>query len=217
MKKFIVLFMAVFVTSTTVVAQKSAEYGFLTGVNLNNAKGKNFIPAENLGTYVGKSFGGFYKQNFTEKFGLKVLLQYDQNGYKIKNLVFESGTGITIRNTYLNIPVLAEYSFGKKIKVALNAGPYVGLQLGSHILYNKNFVDIFGNEQPRKQKSESFKNINIGFSAGANLSAPLTKKMLFHFSVQNHFGVSTIFKETSNNSTARLNAFSILAGVGFKL
>ena len=217
MKKFILISLVFIVSNKILQAQKSAEYGFLTGVNLNTVKGKNIISAENLGMYVGNSFGGYYKQNFSEKFGLKVLLQYDQNGYKLKNLVFENGTGLAIRNTYLNIPVLAEYSFGKKIKVALNAGPYLGLQLVSNLLYEKNSVDILGNVSPRKQKSESFKDINIGFSAGANLSTALTKQMSFHFGIQNKFGATNIYKTIINGSEARLNAFSILAGVGFKL
>ena len=67
MKKFILISLVFIVSNKILQAQKSAEYGFLTGVNLNTVKGKNIISAENLGMYVGNSFGGYYKQNFSEK------------------------------------------------------------------------------------------------------------------------------------------------------
>jgi Outer membrane protein beta-barrel domain len=205
------------------IVQKKMEYGFLTGVNLNTARGKNILPKKDLGTYIGKSIGGFFKINLSKKLGIKCMLQYDQNGYKLKNLTFadingntiSNPTNVIIRNTYMNIPILAEYSIGEKVKVNFNAGPFIGLGLSNFILLGIDGVAANGEQLSKKQKSESFKKFNVGLSVGINAAVPLTKKMDFNFGVKNNFGVTNIFKSIPNDNSINLNAFSVLGGVSF--
>jgi Outer membrane protein beta-barrel domain len=204
-------------------AQKQIEYGFLTGININSARGENFLAKENIGIYYGKSIGGFIKYKFSKQFGIKGQLQYDQNGYKIKNLYFEdvngnsiSGkTSITIRNTYLNIPILGEYSFGEKVKLNINAGPFIGVALGSLIIYDIDAVNANGEQFDKKQKSDSYKNLNFGLSLGAHMSIPLNKKINLITGVKNNVGLSNIFKTTFSNNSIKLNSFSIFTGLSF--
>lgn len=206
-------------------SQKSMEYGFLGGVNVNSTVGENFFNKENLGVYVGKSFGGFFKINLSKQLGLKGMLQYDQNGFAFKGLTFEDVNGaaypntsnVILRNTYLNMPILAEYSFGKKLKINLNAGPFVGILLSSNLIFEKAKGYLNGVQIPRKQKSENYQSLNYGIALGANFSMSVTKKVNLQFGVNNNFGLAKIFKSGYLESKGKQNALSVLAGLSFRL
>jgi Outer membrane protein beta-barrel domain len=223
-KTFLILMSLAFATKES-VAQKQMEYGLLTGVNLNTARGQNIFPKKDLGTYAGKSIGGFFKINLSKKFGIKTMLQYDQNGYKLKNISIEDPNGntisnngnVTIRNTYLNIPILAEYSVGEKVKVNFNAGPFIGIGLSNFIFYNIDGLSAIGEPFPKKQKSDSYKKFNLGLSLGVNVSVPINNKVDFNFGIKDNIGVTNIFKIIPFDNTLHLNAFSVLGGVSFRM
>jgi hypothetical protein len=188
---------------------------------MNSASGIDFIPKQNRGTYIGKSLGGFIKYNLSKQFGVKGFLKYDQNGYKIKDITFadingniiSNKTNLIIRNTYINIPILAEYSFGEKIKINLNGGPFIGILLSSFLITNINAVAANGDQFPNKSKSESYNGLNMGMALGANLYLPVNKKINLLFGFNNNFGVINIFTKSTSSTNVKSNAFSILGGI----
>jgi len=100
------------------------EYGFQSGLNISTAYGRNILK-EHKAPLTGLHIGGHIKINKTENWGFKLIMSYDQIGWKYTSLTFESNSSSTglvtvdviIKLNYLNMPVLAEYSFGKKVKI----------------------------------------------------------------------------------------------------
>jgi hypothetical protein len=207
--------------------QANMEYGFLSGVNFNSVRknNQNVFLKENLTNYNGVSIGAYFKLSINKLFGVKVLAQYDQNGYRLGEITFTDASGndlapgnVTIKTTYLNFPVVGEFTFGSKVKYYINAGPYVGFLLSSNVITkiasNSNF-----NGFESKEKSDSYRNTNFGISFGTGTLIPVSKKIQLHIALKNNFGLSNIAKQSifSNNSDFKTNAFSVLAGINVSL
>jgi opacity protein-like surface antigen len=86
---------------------------------------------------IGFTLGAAFNFPITESFSIQPELSYVQKGTKSKESytdgpnptdIYESENKITIN--YLEIPVLAKYSFGEGTKFFLNAGPSLGFGLG---------------------------------------------------------------------------------------
>lgn len=196
-------------------AQKnSIEYGFQTGVNINSAHGAAINTASKKSS-TGFSIGGHFKWQTSKHFALKALAAYEQNGWSYRSLVFPSGPGDAfIKLHYLNIPLVAEYSFGNKVKFNIDGGIFVGF-----LLHNKVTVKITGaTPSTENSTSESYRPINFGASAGAGAEFPLTNKVKLDIGVRNNFGLISINKSPYGQpSTIQTNVFSIVAGVSFGL
>ena len=122
-------------------AQKNTiEYGFETGVNINAAYGSG-ISKSYCGNTAGLHAGGHFKIQMSKHVGIKAILVYDQNGWAYNALTFDSnnGTGLETGDllnklNYLNLPIVAEYSIGKKIKLNLDGGIFVGVLLSNKMI-----------------------------------------------------------------------------------
>jgi hypothetical protein len=206
--------------------QTNMEYGFLSGVNFNSIRknNQNVFLKENLTNYTGLSIGGYFKININQLFGIKVLAQYDQNGYRLGEITFTDASGndlapgnVTIKTTYLNFPIVGEITFGHKIKFYVNAGPYIGFLLSSNVITKISSTNNFSGFVS-KEKTDGYKSINIGASLGTGALIPISKKMQLHVGIKNNFGLSNIIKPiSSDNSPFKTNAFSILAGINIGL
>jgi hypothetical protein len=202
------------------------EYGFLSGVNFNTIRKNNvnIFLKETLTHYTGLSIGGYFKININQLFGIKVLAQYDQNGYKLGNITFTDASGnnlapgnVTIKPTYLNLPIVGEFTFGNKIKYYVNAGPYVGFLLRSNLIIKISSTST-SQGSTTKTKSDGYKSTNFGVSFGTGTLIPISKKLQLHVAVKNNVGLSNIIKPiSSDNSPFKTNAFSILAGINIGL
>jgi Outer membrane protein beta-barrel domain len=206
--------------------QANMEYGFLSGVNFNSVRknNQNIFLKENLTNYTGLSIGGYFKININQLFGIKVLAQYDQNGYRLGDITFTDASGnnlapgnVTIKTTYLNFPIVAEFTFGNKIKYYVNAGPYVGFLLSSSVI-SKISSTASSQASTTKTKSDGYKSTNFGVSFGTGTLIPISKKLQLHVAIKNNVGLSNIIKPiSSDNSPLKTNAFSILAGINIGL
>jgi Outer membrane protein beta-barrel domain len=206
--------------------QANMEYGFLSGVNFNTIRQNNVntFLNETVTNYAGISVGGYFKVNINQLFGIRVLVQYDQNGYRLGDLTFTDANGInlapgnvTVKTNYLNFPIVGEFTFGNKIKYYINAGPYVGLLLRSNVITRIYSMD---GSLPSltKDKSDAYKSTNFGISLGTGTLIPISKKLQLHVAIKNNVGLSNISKPiSSDNSPFKTNAFSILAGINIAL
>ena len=202
------------------------EYGFLSGVNFNKIRlqGVNSYLKEYVTNYTGVSVGGYFKVNITEQFGIKALVQYDQNGYRLGELTFTDSNGfplttgnVTIKINYLNFPIVGEFRFGNKIKYYINAGPYIGFVLSSNIVIKIRSTNTTP-EDISKEKTNSYKSTNMGASFGAGTQIPISKKIQLHVAVKNNIGLSNIIKPIPTDSSPyKTNTFSILAGINIGL
>lgn len=221
MKKYISLSLILVNLLLISKAQKNEiEYSFQSGVNINSAYG-NGISKKEAGALTGLHIGGYIKIQKTKHFGLKAILAYDQNGWAYRSLTFEDnnstslGTGDLLNKlNYLNLPLLAEYSFGDKIKFNLDAGIFVG-----YLLSNKMVIKIKEPVASTQKTSSSFRrSANFGVSVGGGVQIPVSAKMKLDLGIQNNLGLLNIYKSaTTNTSNIKTNAFSVLCGITFSL
>lgn len=86
----------------------------------------------NFNNRGGATVGVLGEYGFKDWFGLRAELMYLQKGHKMDRLYNE--TRQQRRDNYLELPILARFSFGsEKIRGFLHAGGYVGYWMNSHV------------------------------------------------------------------------------------
>jgi opacity protein-like surface antigen len=223
MTKYFLVHLLILIISTSTAQQHKWEYGFQGGINLNTAYGSS-ISKQYRDQTVGLSVGGNLKLNTSAHFGVKVLPSYDVYGWAYRDLLFESDilsgskSESLYKLHYLNLPLLASYSFGNKVKVNVEAGMWSGLLLHSTLVIKTKYPS--GAETVTRNTSNSFKNINAGLSAGIGMQVPLTSRMALGVQVRNTTGLTNISKapaSTPNISDIKTLTFSALTGLSFNL
>jgi hypothetical protein len=204
------------------IAQKhTMEYGIQSGINVNSIYGNNSLKKYSS-ILTGLSIGGHFKINMNKHFGVKAILAYDQYGWALRSLVFEDNFGVEIgksdilsRLNYVNLPLLAEYSFGNKVKFNLDGGIFLGFLVSNKII-TKVTEPLQPGQSPKTiSTSENNKATNFGMSFGAGLQIPVTHTIKLDFGVRDNLGLANIYKSQAAGSAIKTNAFSILAGVTF--
>lgn len=219
---FIVIFINLFLSSN---AQKGKiEYGFESGLNISTAHGDG-VSKDYMSPLPGLHMGGYMKINSAEHWGFKFLLSYDKIGWAYKSLSIQNNTGtglvtadILFNLDYLNMPVLFEYSFGKKIKLNFAGGPFLGILLNNKIVTNLKQPIPPNQEASSQVSSNNRESLNFGLTLGTGIQIPIASKIKFDFNLRNNIGVTNIYKSNSGQgSTIKTNTFSILAGLIFEI
>lgn len=134
-----------------------------------------------------------------------------------------AGTGlvnadIQFKLDYLNLPVLAEYSFGKKIKIKFDGGPFLGILLNNTIVTNLKQAIPSNQEASTQSSSDNRRAMNLGLSLGSGIQIPIASKLKIDINFRNNLGISNIYKSRSTAvSKIKISAFSILAGLTFEI
>lgn len=224
MKKSILLsalFMVVFLHGHG--QKKSMEYGFAAGMNINSASGSavNKTYKEPL---FGFNVGGHLKFNASQRFGLKAILRYEQQGWAYHSLTFEDITGTTLgkgdvsfKMNYLNLPILAEYSFGNKLKFTLGGGLFLGFLLTNQVVTKINQPVAPNPVTITKYRSDGIKSTNFGLSFSAGVQIPVSRTIQLSFNLHDNYGLQNTNKSQGlTNTTVNINSLAINAGVVFK-
>jgi hypothetical protein len=223
-KYFLSHLLLLLATFTGTAQQHKVEYGFRGGINLNTAYGSG-ISKQYSGYTTGLSIGGHLKVNTSAHFGVKISPLYDVYGWAYRDLYLEDSVNglakadVIFKPTYLNVPVLAEYTWGRKVKVSVGAGGFFGLLLSSRYV-TKLKTPISGRPAVTKTNSESFKRFNAGLTGSVGVQVPLTSRMALSVHVQNATGLTNINKAPAgapNMSDIKTLTFSALAGLRFHL
>ncbi len=198
------------------------EYGAHGGVNNNTASGSGVSKAYSH-ALTGFVVGGHVKVNTSKQFGIKAQLQYEQIGWSYKDIVFESNMGsiaemqdVLFKLNYLNIPILAEYSFGNKIRFHVGSGLFFGILLNNQVI-TKERAPMPPHQLIITKNKSNFRNpTNFGITGSAGIKIPLSPKIKLGFDAQNNYGLSNIYKSSvSNPTTIKTNSLAILAGLTY--
>jgi hypothetical protein len=199
------------------------EYGFQGGLNSNYFMGRGLNKDHN-GILTGFSIGGHIKMKTSEHFGLKILLSYDENGYAYRSLTLENSTStgfvkadVLSRHNYINMPVLAEYSFGSKVTINLDAGAFIGVMLNSQVITKYKQPLPPGQQAELRSSSNNYHPLNYGISLGLGIQIPISSKIKLDFDLRNYTGLNNIVVLNRNNSRQEANCFAILGGLSFEL
>ena len=216
---FIFCLFSVSISSNTYGQIAKFEYGIQSGININSANG-NSIDKSHRKLTTGIAVGGHIRMKISDKVGIKLSVQYDQNGWSYHSLAFEDNTGTTLgtgdaifKLNYLNIPVVTELSFGKKIRYRTNGGIFFG-----YLLSNQTIIKIKEPAPPNiastTSSSSEYRSTNFGLSFGIGMQIPVTHKLKLDLDMQDNIGLVNIDKAGGDIKT---NTILISAGLSVPL
>ncbi len=208
MKKLLLLVTGLGLFTATVAQEKGDfEVGGNIGVNFSNivVSGNNID--DQADSKTGFNIGATGEYYFSDRWGLKAKLIYDQKGWA-DSFAQNQETGNVVRGDmkvdYLTIPVMANWHFGKQRNWYLNFGFYGAFLLKAEV----EGVDT----------SEGFNNSDFGLALGIGVKFPVSDNAKLFIEYDGQSGFSNIAGGESDSSITLRNgrsAFNI--GVLFDL
>jgi hypothetical protein len=216
------LVLGILYCSSSFAQQHTFEYGIQTALNINSAYG-NAVTSQYKSSSTGFGAGVHIQFKTGKHTGIKTILQFDQNGWSYRDLVFASpGPGplptsaadVFYKLNYINLPVLATYAAGKKIKFTAGAGFFTGLLVSDHFTTKIKTPAA----STTTTKSNSTKSFNFGIAAEAGIQVPLQSKLKLDIGIHDNYGLTnTLIINSSYKNEIKTNAFSFVAGISMRL
>lgn len=197
--------MAVFcLTTVNAQGEGDIEIGGGFGVNFSVVRAGSENATDSK---VGFNLGGSGEYYFSDRWGIKGKLIFDQkgwgNGYMYNEDTDESFTTDYNLN-YLSIPVMANWHFGSTRKWYLNFGAYAGVLLSAET--KEGGIDV----------KEAFNSVDFGLAAGIGYKFPINDNTKLYIEYDEQYGLSNIFKNNEGTS-AQNSRSSFNLGVLFTL
>ena len=162
-----------------------------------------------------------YQYSFNESFSFFSALDYERKG-SVVNATATDQSGEPVGEIvahanydYLVLPLLARFSFGKQLKMFMNAGPYVGYLLKVTSVTDEN--DIIPHTE-LDVTDESYK-YDFGISAGLGMKIPIKNKISFNVEVRNNLGLVNTRSAPIEEEwgAVKTNSTNLLLGVTYIL
>jgi hypothetical protein len=225
MKKVLLLFVILILTSSFLSINAQVKLGLQAGVNLAEVSLDPEQTGFELGTRTGFLVGGIVNYNFSPILSLQAEPAYIQKGSSVDIAETEGGINIkgegNISEDYIDIPILLKASFGEKIKPFLLAGASVSFLLGDAKLkldkVTADGQDVTSMlpaetlEQTQKTKSTDFV-LNLG----GGVMIPVGNVDIF-VEGQYNLGLTNINDESNDNTSVKNRGIQIKAGALFSL
>jgi opacity protein-like surface antigen len=128
---------------------------------------------------------------FSDRWGIKGKLIYDQKGGSNGILNFQDGTeidNINFRLNYITLPVMANWHFGRTRNWYLNFGPYVGVLMSAKESYSN--MDI----------KDAFNSTDFGLALGIGVKFPISRSVKMFIEADGQGGITDIFKDNPDRS-----------------
>jgi len=186
--------------------RNTAEFGVNIGYN---AAGITYSNSGINSDYTsGFNAGVSAEYYFSDRWGIKGKLTYDQKGWGNGYISFDDGTeidGVNFHLNYLTIPVMADWHFGRMRNWYLNFGPYVGILLNTTESSNSgmNFKDAFNTT-------------DVGFAGGIGVKFPISNSAKLFIEADGQSGFTNIFKDSGGETIQNVRS-SINFGILFPL
>jgi len=172
-------------------AQKrnTTEFGANIGYNAANI---DYSHSDGSNDYKGGFNAGVsLEYYFSDRWGFKGKVIYDQKGWGNASLNFPDGSsvdGATIHLDYITIPLMADWHFGRTRNWYLNFGTYLGFLLNA-----KESVD-------NTDLKDGFNNTDFGLALGIGVKFPISNKVKFFIEADGQSGLTDIFKDNPYSS-----------------
>jgi opacity protein-like surface antigen len=170
--------------------RNTAEFGVNIGYN---AAGITYSGTGISSEYTsGFNAGVSAEYYFSDSWGIKGKLTYDQKGWGNGYLSFDDGTeidGINFHLNYLTIPVMADWHFGRMRNWYLNFGPYVGVLLNTTESSNSG-ADV----------KSLFNTTDVGFAGGIGVKFPISNSVKLFIEADGQSGITNIFKDSGGET-----------------
>ena len=200
--------------------ENKLNIGVETGPGITLLHGNEVLSNPDYMPRLGYAVGVSAQYNFRYFFSIKTGLYYELKGEKIKGHYTDvNGTNIGTIYSHLNfnyliIPVLAKVSFGKRTKLFIEGGPYVGF-----LFREGEEEDAWGN-YPKTIYilTPEFKLEDVGLSVGAGVEIPIKQRFGITIEARNNIGLlNTADKPVYHNGTIQTFSTNFLVGFEYKL
>ncbi|WP_430407015.1 porin family protein [Fluviicola sp.] len=168
------------------------------------------------------STGLTLQYNCKKIFSIRTGLSYQQKGYRPTKTYDVAKT--TLRFDYLTIPILARFTFGKKVHFFVNVGVFGSFLAGTtkrtkFYLYPK-YVDNI--EKGHQTNPPGYNAGDAGFTGGLGISVPIKTHWLISLEARNYSGVLDISNKHGNTFDSHYkldltNTSDLLLGVAYRL
>lgn len=169
-------------------------------------------------------YGGYVKYNLTNRWSFKVGVLKERKGDKTEFTTFmmddifnELQVDIPVDTyfDYITIPILAQFTFGKRIKGMINLGPYLGylnkqtIEYGPHILNPNVFVE---------DNTVNFKKQDWGITSGIGSSIDVTRDLKFTLEIRHNLGLTNVSRTpVVDDGKIQTNSTNVLLGMAFSI
>jgi|GEM_PF-255757 len=147
---------------------------------------------------------------FSNRWGLKVDLTYDQKGWNVPDDWYNSnGFNSNGYNSYYNkrkvtlhyltIPVMANWHFGRTRKWYLDFGPYIGFLLSPNV----------------KVQNEDFNSVDGGLAFGIGVKLPISSRLKFFIELNEQQGFANVLPKNEIITAYNIARSSLNIGINF--
>lgn len=200
MKKITLTLLGLVAFSTSALAQQEVKFGPKAGVNFANLSG-----ADDSEMKIGFHVGAVAEIKFNDKFSIQPEVVYSTQGAKFsQTLPIIGEVESTIKNDYINVPIMAKYYFIEGFSVEL--GPQIGFLMKSEAESGDNTIDT----------KDAYKSIDFGLGVGLAYDLP----MGLFVGARYNLGLSKVNEDVSvgdiSVETDDIKNGVIQVGVGYK-
>ncbi len=162
-------------------------------------------------TLSGFTGGMYLNYNINNRFSIKSGIVYERKGFRdsfssTTNVglfagTFESGNNLD----YLIVPLLIRANYGKKLRLFLNGGPYVG-----YLANQQNFLQAPNSPKITSSGTLTDKKIDLGVSAGIGFAFPINELFSITFEARNNLALISLLDggKIKNKSTNFILGFT---------
>lgn len=182
---------------------KNPEFGLNFG--FNQAYVTESQSYANSDVVNGVNVGLSAEYYFTDRWGIKAKVIYDQKGWGNGYLTTSDGNtldGVNFQLNYITVPVMANWHFARNRNWYLHFGPYVGFLLSA-----KETTDNIDTKS-------AFSSTDFGFAAGIGVKIPLSNSLNLFFEVEGQGGATNLTNNTSGG-TLQSERSSVNIGITF--
>jgi hypothetical protein len=200
MKKFLTAILILSGIYTTAFAQapNNGEFGINVGLNTSSVQYSG--TGENSDYKVGVNFGISGEYYFSDRWGVKAKVIYDQKGWGNGFIQLEDGTeidGVNYHLNYFTVPIMANWHFGRKRNWYLDFGPYVGFLASAN--ESSNSADI----------KPLFTSTDVGIAFGLGVKVPVSRTASVFFEYDGQGGLNNVFKDSDGTFQNIRSSFNV--------
>lgn len=189
--------------SSQVGTIKNPEFGINFGFNdayVTQNQGDN-----KSGVVGGINFGLSAEYYFSDRWGIKAKVIYDQKGWGNGYLTTSDGStldNVNFQLNYITVPIMANWHFAPNRNWYLNFGPYIG------------FLQSAKETTDNIDTKSAFNSTDFGLGFGIGVKIPLSNSVKLFFELEGQSGVSNLNIDNSG-STLQSERSSINIGINF--
>jgi opacity protein-like surface antigen len=173
---------------------------------------------------IGVSSGLVFSYNFPKYLALGTNISFERKGNLFNRNVTEPDGSVRItrhlnKNDYLVVPLLARFTIGKRVKLFVNIGPYLGYLMKHTAKMNIEFTAASGEHYSFENiysSTENFSRFDIGLTTGLGVGIPIKDLVVISLEARNNTGFYDVKGAPSPNEIVRTNSTNFLLGITYQ-